>query len=106
MKVLVVEDEKVLNEAICDFLKTEKFTCDTALNHYDAEDLLLICSYDLVVVDINLPNSSGLDLIDWMKKGNINSGILIISARDSLDDKLKGLDLGADDYLIKPFSFS
>lgn len=103
MKILIVEDEISLNKSIYDYLTAQNYACDVAHNHFDAEDYLLISEYDLLVVDINLPDGSGLDLIRMIKKEGLDIGMLVISARDSLDDKLAGLDLGADDYLTKPF---
>jgi DNA-binding response OmpR family regulator len=106
MKLLIVEDEPALLEEIKSFLEKENYTCETAANFNDAEEKLAMYHYDVALVDITLPGGSGLQLIDNLKKLNADTGIIIISARNSLDDKLTGLDLGADDYITKPFHLS
>lgn len=103
MKILIVEDEIEILESVVSFLKNEDFICEKASNYFDAEDKLVSFKYDVVVLDINLPDGSGIDLLKLVKDQNPETGVLIVSARDSLDDKLKGLDLGADDYITKPF---
>jgi DNA-binding response OmpR family regulator len=103
MKVLIIEDEPDLLQEIRSYLEKDNFICEIAGTFESASDKLSVYRYDIVLVDITLPGGSGLDLIKMLKTIQQDTGILIISARDSLDDKLKGLDLGADDYLIKPF---
>ena len=103
MKVLIVEDELELLKEIVAFLQQESFVCETASTYMQAVEKLQIYKYDVVVVDITLPGGSGLQLIETLKLQQSLSGIIIISAKNSLDDKLHGLDLGADDYLTKPF---
>ncbi len=103
MKILIVEDEKDLVDVTCKYLKNEDFVCEFAYNFFDAEDKLIAYNYDIVILDINLPDGSGMDLLKIIKKQSPSTGVLIVSARNSLDDKLKGLDLGADDYITKPF---
>lgn len=103
MKILIVEDEHELINVIQSFLQKEGFICETACNFNEADEKLALYHYDIALVDITLPGGSGLQLIDKLKKQNADTGIIIISARNSLDDKLTGLDLGADDYLTKPF---
>ena len=103
MKVLIVEDEKDLAESVCSFLKENDIICDLALNFEKADLLINLYSYDCVVVDITLPDGSGLDVIKNLKKMNARSGVIIISAKNALDDKVNGLTIGADDYLSKPF---
>ncbi|NNC70049.1 MAG: response regulator transcription factor [Flavobacteriaceae bacterium] len=103
MKILIVEDEIELLESIVSFLKNEDFICEKASTFFDAEDKLASFKYDVVVLDINLPDGSGIDLLKFIKSQNPETGVLIVSARNSLDDKLEGLDLGADDYITKPF---
>jgi len=103
MKVLIVEDEKDLAESVCTFLKENDIICDSALNFEKADLLINLYSYDCVVVDITLPDGSGLDVIKNLKKMNTRSGVIIISAKNALDDKVNGLTIGADDYLSKPF---
>ncbi|MNS08967.1 Response regulator ArlR [compost metagenome] len=107
MKILVVEDEKQLSESIIAVLTDEGFDCEAAYTFRDAESKLTNKIYDLVVLDINLPGGLGFDLFTTINdQKNALPGVLIISARSNLDDKLKGLNLGADDYLVKPFNIS
>ncbi|MCD6544877.1 MAG: response regulator transcription factor [Flavobacteriaceae bacterium] len=106
MKILIVEDEKEILNTICSYLKKEEFVCEKAETFFDAEDKLISYEYDIVILDINLPDGNGLDLLKIIKKTKAETGVLIVSAKDSLDDKLKGLDLGADDYITKPFHLS
>ena len=103
MKILIVEDEIELLDTIASYLKNEDFLCEKASTFFDAEDKLISFDYDIVILDINLPDGSGIDLLKLIKKQSPNMGILIVSAKNSLDDKLTGLDLGADDYITKPF---
>lgn len=106
MKILVVEDEPEMLESIERVLKQENAVVETAMNLNDALDKALIYEYDCILLDINLPDGSGLELLQELKNQNKSDGVLILSARNSLDDKLEGLNLGADDYLTKPFHFS
>lgn len=103
MKILIVEDEKELLNTTCQYLKKEEYVCEKAETYFDAEDKIISYDYDIVILDINLPDGNGLDLLKIIKKTKAETGVLIVSAKDSLDDKLKGLDLGADDYITKPF---
>ncbi|SHN27349.1 DNA-binding response regulator, OmpR family, contains REC and winged-helix (wHTH) domain [Cyclobacterium lianum] len=103
MKILLIEDQLELSENITEFLSSVGVFCETCDNCFDAQDKILVNSYDSVVLDIMLPDGSGLNLIDLIKKNQANSNILIISAKNSLGDKIEGLELGADDYLTKPF---
>lgn len=106
MKLLVVEDNLKLLEAIAESLAAEYFVCETADNFPGAQEKVIMYDYDILVVDINLPGGSGLDLIREVKKRNPSTGIIVISARNSLDNKLEGLYLGADDYMTKPFDMA
>lgn len=103
MKLLIIEDEPELLKEIETFLLKENFICETASSFYEADKKLAVYDYDVAIVDITLPGGSGLSLIENLKKIHKNIGVIIISAKNSLDDKLIGLDLGADDYLTKPF---
>lgn len=103
MKILIVEDEKELSAIVESFLQKEGFLCETAATFGEADEKLTMYKYDIALVDITLPGGSGLQLIEKLKTSNTETGIIIISAKNSLDDKLSGLDLGADDYLTKPF---
>ena len=103
MKLLLIEDEKDLSGKIVSYLGREEYLIDKAYAYNEADEKINIYDYDCAVIDISLPGGSGLDLIRQLKISNPNTGIVIISAKNSLDDKLTGLDLGADDYLTKPF---
>jgi DNA-binding response OmpR family regulator len=106
VKILIIEDEKELSESIAAYLKGEDYICEIAgtfnqgLNKIDQFD------YDCILLDITLPGGSGLEILKELKANNKMDGVLIISAKNSLDDKVAGLTLGADDYLSKPFHLS
>ena len=106
MKILLIEDEPELQKSVADYLAMEGFLVETAADFYKASEKAAIYDYDCVLVDITLPGGSGLDIIKKLKEKGANAGIIIISAKNSLDDKIQGLDLGADDYLPKPFHLS
>lgn len=103
MKILLIEDQAALAESISEYLKEEGIICESCYNCFEAEDKLLAYTYDCILLDIMLPDGSGLDLIEIIKTHQKNSNLLIISAKNSLEDKINGLDLGADDYITKPF---
>ncbi|UJH69118.1 response regulator transcription factor [Allomuricauda sp. SCSIO 65647] len=103
MKILVIEDNAELLQDIKNFLEEEGNICEIAPDHKSAYDKIGYFPYDILVVDITLPDGNGLDIIREVKKENIDAGIIIISAKNSVDDKVHGLEIGADDYLIKPF---
>lgn len=103
MKVLVIEDETSLLKSIMEYCRKEEFLCEGVSSYQDAFTRLEDFEYDCIILDINLPGGSGLDLLQHLRALKKSAGVIIISARDSLDDKLKGLALGADDYIIKPF---
>ncbi len=103
MKILIVEDERDLRETIRASLQKEKFVVETAADYFSALDKVNDYDYDCILLDIMLPGGSGLDLLRELKRLKRNDSVLIISAKDSLDDKVDGLELGADDYLTKPF---
>ena len=104
MNVLIVEDEKSLAIEIASFLKSEGFLCELAFTGIEASEKISINLYDFVLLDLGLPDYSGLDLISEARKGGRNIAFIIITARGAVEDKVKGLDLGADDYLAKPFA--
>lgn len=106
MKILIIEDEIELLIAISNYLIKENYICELADNFKKAKEKILIYEYDIILVDITLPDGNGLELIKIIKKKNLISGLIIISAKNSLDDKIRGLDLGADDYMTKPFQLS
>lgn len=103
MKVLIVEDNLDLASNIQQFLQREGYICEEASTYRQAVDKLVSFSYDSVILDIMLPDGNGLKLLELIKKENLPGSILIISAKNALDDKVEGLNLGADDYLTKPF---
>ncbi len=103
MKILIVEDERALSESIVAYMKQENYVCDTAFDYQEAKEKLALFDYDCVLLDIMLPNGNGIDLLEMLKKENKMDGIIIVSAKNSLEDRIFSLNLGADDYLSKPF---
>lgn len=103
MKILVIEDEAGMRESMVQSLQKEQYVVETAIDFSTAQEKLEVYEYDCILLDIGLPGGSGLTLLEQLKTENKSEGVIIVSARDSLDDKIKGLDLGADDYLAKPF---
>ncbi len=103
MKLLIVEDEHLLADTIIAYLSKEGYQCEWVDNLEDAKTKSWDYEYDCLIVDINLPDGSGLEVIEQLKQMRSGSGVIIISARDALDDKIYGLEIGADDYLTKPF---
>jgi DNA-binding response OmpR family regulator len=106
LKILIIEDEKALSESIADYLSVHEYNCETAADFRTAVDKIEYNSYDCILLDITLPGGNGLKILERLKEDNKTDGVLIISAKNSLDDKIKGLNLGADDYLSKPFHLS
>ena len=106
MKILIIEDEQALTDAIESYLTREGYLCESVNNFDKAEEKINLYQYDCLIVDITLPDGSGLDIIRKLKKYKEDTGIIIISAKSSLDDKIVGLEIGADDYLAKPFHLS
>jgi DNA-binding response OmpR family regulator len=106
MKLLIVEDEKTLSDSILGYLKQENFICDVADSYASALEKTDLFDYDCILLDINLQDGNGLNLLKELKASHKSDGVLIISARNSLEDKVAGLKLGADDYLPKPFHLS
>ncbi|MCA5005485.1 response regulator transcription factor [Sphingobacterium bovistauri] len=106
MKVLIVEDELALQAGIREFLAGEKFLVEVASTYMEAIDKVMNYPYDCVLLDVMLPGGSGLDVLREMRVNEIKSPVLILSAKDSVDDKVAGLEIGADDYLAKPFHFA
>lgn len=106
MKLLIIEDNMQLLDAIEQALSSEKFRCETASNYATAHEKINLYQYDILIVDINLPDGSGLDIIREIKKIHTETGIIVVSARNSLDNKIQGLELGADDYMTKPFDMA
>lgn len=106
MKILIIEDEKELSDSIAAYLKSEDYVCEVADTFNKAIEKTELFTYDCILLDITLPGGSGLEILRELKANNKMDGVLIISARNSLDDKVNGLVLGADDYLPKPFHLS
>lgn len=103
MKLLIVEDNKDLLENILKYLEREGYRCETAVDYDEAFDKIMSYTYDVVLIDIMIPKGDGLQVLRELKSVNPETGTIIISAKNSLDDKVSGLELGADDYLTKPF---
>jgi DNA-binding response OmpR family regulator len=106
MKLLIIEDEPSLLKSIIDYFSKEEFLCETASTFEQGLQKIDLYDYDCIVLDITLPGGSGLKLLQYLREDKKQDGVVIISAKNSLDDKIKGLDLGADDYLTKPFHLS
>jgi DNA-binding response OmpR family regulator len=106
MKVLIIEDEPALRNSIQEYLEHQGYICELAADFKQAIGKVNEFDYDCIVADIGLPFGSGLDIVKELKILEAKAGIIIISAKDSLEDKLNGLELGADDYLTKPFHLS
>ena len=103
MKYLIAEDEIDLQQSIVTYLQRDGNICEVASDFREASDKAAIYDYDVIILDINLVSGSGLDVLKTLKKEKKKAGVIIISANNSLTDKLEGLDLGADDYITKPF---
>jgi DNA-binding response OmpR family regulator len=106
MKILVIEDEPQMLDLIKQFLNEENFTVETASDFSTGIDKICSYDYDCILLDIMLPDGNGLTILKRLKELGKSDSVIIISARDSIDDKVKGLNLGADDYLAKPFHIS
>ena len=103
MKLLLVEDEKQLSEALSQILINNKYSVDAVYDGENGLEYALTGIYDVIILDIMLPKLNGLEILRRLRKENISTPILLLTAKDSVDDKVTGLDLGADDYLPKPF---
>lgn len=106
MKILIVEDEKELAQSIITYLEAENYVCEVAPDFKTAVQKIESFDYDCVLLDISLPDGSGLTILEYLKENNKTEGVMIISAKNSIDDRITGLNLGADDYLTKPFHLS
>ena len=106
MKILIIEDEKVIRESIVTYMTDERYLCEIAVDFSSALEKIELYEYDCILLDITLPGGNGLILLKELKKLNRLDGVLIISARNAIDDRVEGLNLGADDYLTKPFHLS
>ncbi|MCL7989071.1 response regulator transcription factor [Sphingobacterium sp. lm-10] len=106
MKVLIIEDEPELAKSMLSYLKSEQYKCEWAESYHDALEKIYAFDYECILLDIGLPDGNGLHLLQILKEMNKQDGVIIISAKDSLEDKIRGLQIGADDYLTKPFHLS
>ena len=106
MKVLIIEDEKALADSVEQYINQGGYLCEKVENFNLAKEKINLYNYDCIIVDIGLPDGNGLHIIRELKTNKSGAGIIIISARNSLSDKIEGLDIGADDYLTKPFHLS
>lgn len=103
MKILIIEDEQELAKSIAEYLSEENYLCEFATSFNQALDKITNYHYDCILLDIMLPDGNGMKLLEELKRQDKQDGVIIISAKDALDDKIKGLQIGADDYLTKPF---
>ena len=106
MKILLVEDEVELARSIIKFLTEQEYLCELAANFEDATEKISLHVYDCILLDLNLPDGNGLNLLELLRKDKKEEGVIILSANNSLEDKIRGLHIGADDYLTKPFHLS
>jgi DNA-binding response OmpR family regulator len=106
MKILIIEDEPELRKSMKQYLHQEGYVIESASDYSKALEKIEVYDYDCILVDITLPQGNGLDIIKQLKQNHSKAGIIIISAKNSSDDKIMGLDLGADDYLAKPFNLA
>jgi DNA-binding response OmpR family regulator len=103
MRVLVIEDEQKINRTVCQALREEAYAVDAAFDGEQGEEMALVNTYDLIVLDLMLPKKNGLALCKGLREQGVVTPILMLTARDSLEDRVEGLDSGADDYVVKPF---
>jgi DNA-binding response OmpR family regulator len=104
MKILIVEDEKPLSDSIRDYLSSQEYLCEQSFDFYDAKMKIAVYEYDCVLLDLMLPGGNGLDLLRELRSKGDNTGVIILSAKGSIEDRVEGLKIGADDYLPKPFA--
>ena len=105
MRILVAEDERDLNEILCKKLRSEDYCVDGCFDGEETLDYLASVDYDAVILDIMMPKRSGLEVVEQLRRQGNQTPVLFLTARDSIDDRVTGLDAGADDYLVKPFAF-
>lgn len=106
MKILLVEDEKTLAQSMVEYLTGEGYTCEVAATYNQGDEKAQLNNYDCILLDITLPGGNGLDILKQLKATKPSASVIIISAKNSLDDKVAGLEIGADDYITKPFHLS
>lgn len=105
MRILIAEDEKSLNRIIAKQLKASGYSVDCAFNGEEAYDMISVTDYDAAVFDVMMPKIDGFSLLRKIRNEGINLPVLFLTARDSIEDRVEGLDIGADDYIVKPFAF-
>lgn len=105
MRILIAEDQKDLNKVITKKLIKEGYSVDNCFDGEEALDFIDMADYDGIILDINMPRKDGLAVLSEMRKEDNHTPVLFLTARDSIEDRVHGLDLGANDYLVKPFSF-
>jgi DNA-binding response OmpR family regulator len=105
LRVLIAEDELDLNSLLVKKLTLEGYAVDSCINGEEAWEYVQISNYDAIILDIMMPKMNGFELLEKIRSNNIEAPVLFLTARDEIDDRVKGLDFGADDYLVKPFSF-
>ena len=105
MRILVVEDERDLNRILAKTLTAEGYSVDACFDGLEALDYLSGAEYDVIVLDVMMPRMDGLELLSRLRAGGNETPVIFLTAKDAVPDRVKGLDLGADDYLVKPFSF-
>ncbi|OCG03137.1 two-component system response regulator PmrA [Gilliamella sp. wkB112] len=106
MKILIVEDDSLLQKGLYDGITANGYVCEVASNGKQAEQYLQFGQFSLIILDLGLPDCDGLELLARWRKSHVETPVLILTARDTIEDRVEGLDLGADDYLIKPFALS
>ena len=106
MKILLIEDEQELSKSIQQYLKGNDFLCESVDNIQNAFDKIAMYEYDCILLDLSLPDGNGFDILKKLKKTNKEDGVIIISAKSTLDTRIEGFSLGADDFLVKPFHLS
>ncbi len=106
MKILIIEDEYELAHSISEYLSEENYLCEFARTYNQSLEKIESFHYDCILLDIMLPDGNGMNILEELKRQNKQDGVIIISAKNALDDKIKGLQIGADDYLTKPFHLS
>ena len=105
MKILIAEDQKSLNTILKERLTHQGFIVDAVFDGEEASDIIQYMTYDVIILDIMMPKKNGLEVLQELRNYGVQTPVLILTAKDKIDDRVKGLDLGADDYLIKPFAF-
>ncbi|MEA1847573.1 response regulator transcription factor [Chryseobacterium sp. MHB01] len=106
MKILIIEDEIDLSKSIAEYLSEENYLCEFATTYVQALEKINTYQYDCIILDIMLPDGNGLHILEELKRQDKQEGVIIVSAKNAVDDRVNGLQLGADDYLTKPFHLS